>query len=152
MGQVLLKASPDEFYTPSAADGSYKIYVDTGKYKVAPIFPKYALSCSPASHTASFTSTTSQGDTGVNFAMYMADVTDVGVDIVATSSPVPGRASRYYITYTNEGTRSASGNVRFINDPASKYKRSNPVYSSKSGDTLTWTYSNLAPGVSDNSG
>jgi uncharacterized repeat protein (TIGR01451 family) len=70
--------------------------------------------------------------------------TDVAVYLSPYSQAVPGFTSYYAITVVNYGTQAASGTASFTYDAA---LLSNPVAWGGiiSGNTISWTYANLAP-------
>ena len=58
----------------------------------------------------------------------------------------PGFQTKYMIIYKNQGTDTiANGTIQFIKSNKLSIVSSSPAYSSISGDTLKWNYTNLKP-------
>lgn len=73
-----------------------------------------------------------------------APYTDVATYIIPSLQAVPGFTAGYYVAATNYGTTTASGVLNLTYNGALV---SNPVTTgaTQSGNTLAWTYDNLAP-------
>ena len=119
--------------------------LDSGIYvcEAVPFKPYYAIS--PATHTVSNT-----GYFATDSAMFglqpIAGKHDLSVHIVWYWIVRPGFPTHYTVQYKNEGTDTVvNGSVYFVKDSNLTYMSSTPAANSISGDTLTWTFSNLYP-------
>ncbi len=129
----------------SGNDGSFTYDVSAGTYTITPINqnPSY-FSISPASATVTFP--TSASPFNQNFCV----TSNVGADLIVTILPLnlarPGFDNLYKIIYKNIGGIPLSGTVNFtFNDAINDVEESAPVFESQSGNTLSWTFSNLFP-------
>ena len=141
-GKVIVKSTNDSTVTITS-NGNFRIDVDTGTYNSS-FSPNstyhYAF---PATHTSTF-STYNLTDT-VHFAMQpIAGKKDVQASIFPIDIVRPGFDVSYKITYENIGTTVfSSDTIQLIKDVRLNVNSSLPNYTSISGDTIKWNYTNL---------
>ncbi len=98
----------------------------------------------PASHISTF-ATYYNTDT-INFAMVpVPGIQDVSVSIIPLTPARPGFNVTYQISYTNLGTVTMSDSLYFISDTLLNYVSSTQPVINFNGDTMTFSYQNLAP-------
>jgi hypothetical protein len=98
----------------------------------------------PNLHTGTFPAL-SQATTGLDFGLVpTANQADVRVTLTPVGVARPGFTVRYRLTLENRGTTTASGNANLLFDSRFSYVSSTPS-GSRTGQTVTWAYTNLAP-------
>jgi hypothetical protein len=139
---------PDSAYSYTSAAGSYTLGTSYGN-KTVKIQP------GPLWNVTTDTSLTVNVNapvmTGVNFGL--KGITDIyGIDVTITGAMAPRCwwPRTYVISYTNTGTVTTHGEVKFIMPSNCTFGSAIPTYSSVLGNTYTWTYSNLLPGETRN--
>ncbi len=101
-------------------------------------------SYTPSQHVSNFT-TYFNIDTA-NFALFpIPGVQDLKLSLFPISVARPGFNSTYRIVYNNIGTTTMSGSISFAHDNRQSYISSTDPVTNVSGDTLVFTYTNLAP-------
>ncbi len=129
--------------TPS--NGSFKIDVDTGTYKtsVEPNNPYYTAV--PSTATSVFASYFNSDSISLA-VQQIPKKRDLSVNLAELTPARPGFQTIYRIFYKNQGTDTiANGTIQLIKSNKLSIAASSPAYSSTSGDTLKWNYSNLKP-------
>lgn len=129
--------------TPS--NGSFKIDVDTGTYKtsVEPNNPYYTAV--PSTATSVFASYFNSDSISLA-VQQIPKKRDLSVNLAELTPARPGFQTIYRIFYKNQGTDTiADGTIQLIKSNKLSIAASSPAYSSTSGDTLKWNYSNLKP-------
>jgi fimbrial isopeptide formation D2 family protein len=127
------------------SNGSFRLELDTGTYKTSARYHNPYYKIVPAVATSVFSSYFNS-DT-IDFAAEpIAGKRDLSVSLVALIDARPGFETSYRIFYKNQGTDTIiSGNIQLIKNshltPVSSY----PAFSSVSGDTLKWSYTDLKP-------
>lgn len=129
-------------------DGQYRFYVGPGAYTaVAPVPPlHYALSQPAAgSYGGSFVGY-GRVDTARHFGYRpIANQADIRVTLTPYCAARPGFLSIYRLTVENVGTTTvANGTATVTLDGRMAYVSSAPV-GTRSGQTVSWTYTNLPP-------
>ena len=128
--------------------GYFNVYVGAGTYTLAPPTPPlhYTLTQpTTGPYTGSFA-----GYGGVDTARHfgyqpIANQADVRVTLSPYGAARPGFTTRYRLTVDNLGTTTiTSGTATVTLDSRMAYISSTPI-GSRSGQTVTWTYANLAP-------
>ena len=89
--------------------------------------------------------------TGIDFGLKgKFDTYKIDVNITGGSPPRCFQNSTYFITYTNTGTVTSQGEVKFIKSNNLTYVSSSITPNNITGNTYTWNYTNLQPGESRN--
>lgn len=129
-------------------NGQFSIDIDTGTYISSPIINSPYYNIVPPSINSSFANYFNKDS--ISFAVQpIPNKKDLVINLVAISRPRPGSDSYLRIIYKNVGTTTiSSGEILLAKDSRVHYNSSYPLVSSSVGDTLKWTYSNLAPGDS----
>jgi len=127
--------------------GEYVTYTGIGAYTLAmPLPPKHYTISQPTTgpYTGNFTSF-GNVDAGRDFGFQpTANQADVHVVLTPYGAVRPGFVARYRVSLENVGTTAASGSVAVVLDSHLTYVASAPT-GSRTGQTVTWTYANLAP-------
>ncbi|MDO7875152.1 T9SS type A sorting domain-containing protein [Hymenobacter sp. ASUV-10] len=127
--------------------GEYVTYTGTGAYTLPlPVPPKHYTISQPTTgpYTGNFTGF-GNVDAGRDFGFRpVANQADVRVVLTPYGAVRPGFVARYRVTLENVGTTTASGSVAVVLDSHLSYVASAPS-GSRTNQTVTWTYSNLAP-------
>jgi PKD repeat protein len=138
---------PGPYYASTDYNGDYSVWLPLGTYTASFVstFPN-APSC-PASGTQTVNVTTNGQLLYANFATNLIPFVD-GYVTVFGQNLRPGFSSNIYITATNGGNQPiTSATVRYIKPSFTNLVSSNPTPASISGDTLTWTLTNLVSQV-----
>jgi uncharacterized repeat protein (TIGR01451 family) len=130
----------------NVATGTYyitlKVNVDVGTSDQAVLTNNVTLDYTDANGNQPYAQ---QWDTATTTATAPVMTIEKDVDVANAD---PGDTLTYTITYKNTGT-GAAGHV-WVNDtidPDTTYVSSTPTYTSVSGDTYTWHFTNVAPGT-----
>jgi hypothetical protein len=128
--------------------GFFNVYVGAGAYSLAaPVPPLHYALTQPTTgpYTGSFVGY-GLVDTARHFGFRpVANQTDVRVTLTPYGAARPGFITRYRVTVQNVGTTTvASGTATATLDSRMAYISSTPN-GSRTGQTVTWTYANLAP-------
>ncbi len=135
--------SPANSFTATSLTGNFSFLVIPGTHTISiQTGPDWQITSDSTTYTITITNAT-------------IDSLDFGIAPVTTflnlsSSLVPGvpRCNNfidYSIVFQNTGTVPASGTVSFIKDPQLTYDNAMPPFSSMSGDTISWNFTNLLP-------
>ncbi len=143
---VVADNGEDSYGTFTAADGTYRIFTDTGTYTtaIAGALPAY-YSSNPATHTAVFTET---GNTeSANFCIVPNQiVNDVNIIFLPLSEARPGFSAQYQLVYKNGGTTVLSGDITLsYNGSKLSYLSSSQAPENESSGLLTFSYADLNP-------
>ncbi len=135
---------PDNCFTFTDANGRFDFATRTGNYtaKVVPV-GDWEFS------TDSMISIMLPMDTSstLNFGLYSeTQIQEISTSLTSATTrcfwEVP-----YWLTYKNEGTVSASGEIKFVPDNLLGFISAIPTPTETRGDTLVWNYSDLKPGA-----
>jgi len=107
---------------------------------------KSTYSASPANTTVTMPGDVADKDFCISQA---APVSNVGIIILPTAPAVPGIDAGYYISYTNLGTLLASGTITLQYDNTKLTYKSSVLPANVNGNTITFNYANLEPGVGE---
>ena len=135
--------SGNSYYTTTNNLGEYAFSInETGTIIIETAVSN--LMATPANYTISYTG---QDITAQDFCVNsITTANDVNVTLVPlTPAPRPGFASLYRIYYSNYGSTTVSGDVKFIYDDFKVGSVTSPDTFTQNGSELTWTYTNLAP-------
>lgn len=143
---AVVEALPGPRFFYSNPDGAYRIGTDIGNYSLSiPNPPLYHTVTSPTSHTAAFVSL-GNVDSLNHFGLYPTpNINDLRISLAGYHPPRPGDTVYFQLHYTNVGTTTLSGTVKFLPDLALTLLGSTPVAANTVADTLFWNFSNLAP-------
>ncbi len=136
---------PGNYYVSSDAAGNYAFFytdstinytLTTGGFTYWNQTTPATLTCIPQSQLTS----------DLNFGFQLIP----NVHEVAITCPnwgaKPGQVEPMPINYQNNGTATESDTITFVMDSLYSFVSANPAPFLQSGQTLQWTYSNLAPG------
>ena len=137
---------PGNYYVSTDAGGNYAFFFldSTQTYTLSTGGILYwnqtttpaVLSCNPQT----------QSCYGLNFGFQqIPNVHEVSVSCPNWGAK-PGQPEPMPISFQNNGTSTESDTITFVMDPLYSFISSNPAPVSQSGQTIQWTYSNLAPG------
>ena len=148
---ILVVQNPNLFMYNTETNGQYSLgcYQDT--VQVSIVLPKYHQITTPASGSHTVVPA-GQGNTYANrdFGIKpIPGIRDLSIDIQAWPFPRPGYPFLYALTCRNTGTEAMSGSVSMTFDSVLSYVSATPTPSS-TGSTITWNFSNLLPGKSNN--
>jgi uncharacterized repeat protein (TIGR01451 family) len=145
---LLIEVQPGNIFYPTDINGDYAVHSAAGEFTIRPVQPNYTTYVSPGSRVVSFDDFDQQS-TGNNFGLAIqANATDISVAVVADQSLRPGFYFNYITTYKNEGTVASSGTITLQLDDRLLFQSSSTAPLQTLGNTLTFAYSNLAPGQS----
>ena len=125
--------------------GQYHVFAQLSPNTVSADLPNNWFSILPPSHIISFSG---YGNTAVaDFCVQPIGVHhDLDIALFPYLKSVPGFDAWYRLVYTNKGTKTESGNLTLnFNSNKLNFVSAIPAPSSQSGNTLTWTYTNLPP-------
>jgi uncharacterized repeat protein (TIGR01451 family) len=135
----------------TSSDGSYELHVDTGTTTITPLVNNPYYIISPVSSQVNYTS---YGNTANrDFALQpIPGKRDLRVTVGLTSPAArAGFATAYTIVYSNVGTDTvANGAVKMIKPAKLIFTGASVAPDNISGDTLSWNYTNLRPGMKAN--
>ncbi|MBK8967146.1 MAG: T9SS type A sorting domain-containing protein [Lewinellaceae bacterium] len=138
---VVQPKKSNQFFAVTGAAGKYLLYVSgqADTLELASNLPYYAPM--PPYHVVQ------AGNTDpVNFALQpIGPVTDVSVNMVATSVFRPGFKNAITATLSNAGTVPASGTLCLVVDPNLTVLDITPMPDWQSDDTLFWQFTSLEP-------
>jgi hypothetical protein len=141
-------ANATVFGTTESA-GQYKVFADSGAYTLSiPQLPRYYSITQPspsASYTGRFRGY-GNTDSLRHFGLRpVANQADVRITLTPYGAVRPGFLTRYRLTLENVGTTTvASGTATLTLDSHVTYVSSTPS-GSRTGQTVTWSYTSLAP-------
>jgi hypothetical protein len=139
---------PDSATTFTQADGNYALGSTLGNktVQVQP-GPLWNITTSPTLAV----NVNSPVVPGNNFGL--KGITDIyAIDVSITGAMIPRcwRPATYIITYTNTGTITTHGEVKYTLPAGVTFDSSTPAFTSVLGNTYTWAYTNLLPGETRN--
>ncbi|WP_046244425.1 T9SS type A sorting domain-containing protein [Hymenobacter terrenus] len=127
--------------------GFFNVYVGAGSYSLAvPVPPLHYAVTQPTTgpYTGNFVGF-GRVDAARHFGFQpIANQADVRVTLTPYGAARPGFVTRYRATVENVGTTTASGTATATLDSRALYVSSTPN-GSQTGQTVTWSYANLAP-------
>ena len=132
-------------FSATSSTGRFTILVDTGTYTTSPVLSVPYYNAIPASHATAFSNTYFQFD---NFSFALQPIPgykDVTIYVTPLLQARPGRPILYKIECYNPGTSTVSGTFNFIKDSKLTYDSASVTPLTISGDTITWSYTNLKP-------
>lgn len=130
------------YTTYTNADGFYKFINVPDGINTVTANPANTYTATPGSY--SFTMPAVEDD--ANFCISPSEIiNEVSVTLVPTSQARPGFAASYIIYYENLGTITANGTISLQFDSSKLIFVSTSPAMTASGNTLTFTYSNLLP-------
>ncbi len=142
----MVKLEPGPQYTITNNEGNYYFYTDIGNAIVSYL---------PFAHW--HPTSTSIYNVSIDSAGQKIDTLDIGircrvnvhdVSVYITGSPTrAGFGTHYWLTYKNWGTVTANGTIEFQYDSLLTYNTSTHTPVSHIGNTLTFAYDTLGPGV-----
>jgi len=141
---IVKAVKPGKEYSTVPVNGIYQMDVDTGTYTVSydPQVQYYSASASVVKNIPAY------HDTGiVNFNVTALPAKrDLAISAVALISARPGFDVFYRLVYKNAGTDTvANGQIIFNKDSRLNLLYTVPAFTSVSGDTLKWNFTNLKP-------
>ncbi|QHJ07818.1 DUF7619 domain-containing protein [Hymenobacter busanensis] len=143
---VLTETNQQLSYSTVAGSGQYYVFGNAGAYNLAlPNVPAhYTLSQAAAGYSGQFPAA-GQTTSGLDFGLSpVANVADVRVTLTPYGAARPGFLTKYRVTLENTGTTTAAGTLSATLDARAQYVGSTPA-GSASGNTVSWSYSGLAP-------
>jgi uncharacterized repeat protein (TIGR01451 family) len=142
----ILNIQPGNYYVATDAAGNYTFYYfdSTTTYTITAQPITYWNQTAPAGPITCQPST--QSTSGLDFAFTMIP----GIHEVSITCPSwparPGQPEPMPIWYENNGTATESDTITFVMDSLYSYISATPAPDVINGQTLQWSYSNLAPG------
>lgn len=133
-------------FSPSATTdllGGFFIYADTGTSIISAGKLRYYIN-TPASYTTSFTTYGNAATMEIPLSP-AGDVQDLHITLLGTTRERLGTDFTYKMVYSNVGLKTMSGSAMLIMDHRLSFVSSKPSYNSMDGDTIRWSYFNLAP-------
>ncbi|MFD2719340.1 T9SS type A sorting domain-containing protein [Hymenobacter monticola] len=144
--QVVSDATAGTHYSSTAGTGEYTVLGLPGAaYSISIPSPHaYYTVSAPATRTGTYPGA-GQTTTGLDFGLAPnLSQADVRMTLTPVGVARPGFTVRYRLTLENRGTTTASGNANLVFDSRFSYVSSTPS-GSRTGQTVTWAYTNLAP-------
>lgn len=139
MEGILMKAGSNS-WSVSQPDGYYSMNadLDTGLLKPIPVSPYVQIN--PPFYQVQ------QSEFNKDFGIYLPPgITDASVANTATTVFRPGFGNGIFVTYTNKGTETVSGQIKVLLDQSLDYLGATPAATGNLGDTLTWDFQDLPP-------
>ena len=126
-------------------NGFFRNDVDTGTYKTSVTFNSPYYTTAPLTYTSTFSSYFNNDS--LNFAVQpIQGKRDLSITLIGLTPSRPGFQTQYKLAYKNQGTDTvATGTVQLIKSNKLTVVSTSPTYTSISGDTLRWNYTNLKP-------
>ena len=137
--------NPGNYIVYSNSNGHYDAYLDSGKYKLAPVYPRFSSSTTTSPHTSNINSASPKDS--ADFGLSIPDYYDLSVSVANENRLRPGKSVNYNITAKNAGTLPTyNATVSFTPDSILVYHKSSPSYGKKSGNTYSWNIDTIQPG------
>jgi hypothetical protein len=137
----------NKVYSPVNSTGAFQAYASPGAYtlELAQV-PVHYLLTQPARGSFSGTfSGSNQLMAGQDFGLVpQFNINDIRITLTPYNAPRPGFTTSYRVSIENTGTSTVSGAANLVLDSHFTYVSSTPS-ATRSGQTLTWNYTNLAP-------
>ncbi|MDD5570251.1 MAG: T9SS type A sorting domain-containing protein [Bacteroidales bacterium] len=126
--------------------GNYRIFSDTGDYKITIPNPIKYATITPLEYTGHFADK-NLTDSAKNFAVhFIADMNDLEIYLTPLTNIVrAGRDADYQLKYKNAGSEIISGSVELNYSDSLEYKSSSITPDNITNTKLTWNFSNLNP-------
>ena len=132
-------------FSAASSMGRFAILVDTGTYTTTPALSLLSYNAIPASRTSVFGNTYFHFDS-FSFALQpIPGYKDVTINVMPLSPARLGTPLLYKIECYNPGTSTVGGTFNFIKDSKLTYDSASVTPLTISGDTITWSYTNLMP-------
>ncbi|HEX8326395.1 MAG TPA: T9SS type A sorting domain-containing protein [Hymenobacter sp.] len=132
----------------TSATGSYELFTGSGTYSAGlPQVPVHYTLSQPASgtHTGSFAGY-GRLDSAKHFGIRpLANQADLRVTLTPYGAARPGFTARYRLTVENVGTTTVANGTAAVTLDSRLLYVSSTLNGSRAGQTVTWTYANLAP-------
>ncbi len=146
IGNVGINLMPGSVNAISNLSGDYGYAVLPGTYDLNFTgAPGWSLTSSPATYD---TTVISSAITGLDFGVYPDSVYGSAVTSLTSNFPRCQWNVAYFLTVHNNGFTFLDGTLTFTHDPLLTYVSSSQPPFSQVGNTLTYTYTGLAPGQS----
>ncbi|MFM7078819.1 MAG: SprB repeat-containing protein [Bacteroidota bacterium] len=146
MGNQLATVTPPGTSMISSAFGGYGTIVTAGNYDISySPAPGWVLSSIPSTYTVTVT-TSSIGN--LDFGLYPDSVFADGNLSLTSGLPRCFWTVPYYLNFYNSGFTTLTGSLSFNHDPLMTFSSSTITPASQSGNTVSYTFSNLYPGQS----
>ncbi len=146
IGNIGVDLTPGSITALTNLQGYYGFVTDTGTYDITyPGAPGWNLTSSPGTYNVNV-SNASVGN--LDFGLYPDSTLGSAVASIYGGWPRCFWNVPYYLTVHNNGFTILNGAMTFTHDPLMTYVSSSVAPFSYSGNVLTYTYSNLAPGQS----
>lgn len=141
-----VNVNPGNYNVYSDAAGHWKAYLDTGTYTFS-YLPN--VSFSQTSLPLTYNAAVPPSNTGFDFGAYSAQALyDHYFYVWHHAMRCQPSLGYTYVDITNNGVLSVQGSVTMVHSANLSLNNAIPPPDIISGDTLTWYYSNLAPGQS----
>ncbi len=143
-----IHVQPGNGFLSSDANGNWAAPFPAGTYQFSCVVPLYQQMTEPSSGSYSVVSTgTGLNLSGNNFGFdSIPNNQDLRIHL-GTIPPVPGFTRNYWLRYENVGTTTENATVTLDYDPSLIFVYADPG-STHTGNRITWTLPNLAPGAS----
>lgn len=146
---VVIQASPVNYFAASGTDGSYQIFTDTGSYSLTiPYPPLYYTATTASPQTAVFT-VLGQIDAGNHFGFApVPGMNDLQVHITPINYGARvGMGEIYHLTYENIGTTTINNAaVSFKFPSGASFNSAVPSVTAVNSDSASWNVGSLVPG------
>jgi hypothetical protein len=142
--KYLIKNATDSGYAIADAQGNMSLDLNAGTYTIKPIFSHPYFTVLPTQANV----TLPEDTLPTNFCITpIGNFNDVTIQIIPTNDARPGFSdATYQIIYTNKGTTTVSGTIRFtFQDYIQDFVSSSVVPASNANGVVTFSYSNLKP-------
>jgi len=138
-----------DYATLTQANGYYALYTTEGNNTLTAFSANSNFTFTPASQQVDFTGYGNQAT--VNFcAEANAEVNDASIVLLPIGGAVPGFSSNYQIVITNQGTTDLDGEILLTyNENLQTFIEASPSESTATNNTLSFTFTDLAPFQSD---
>ncbi len=137
--------NPGNYIVYTNSDGHYDAYIDSGNYKLAPVYPRFSASTTASPHSSKINSTSPKDS--ADFGLSIPDYYDLSVSVTNENRLRPGKSVNYNVTAKNAGTLPIyNATVSFTPDTTLFYHKSTPTYGKKSGNTYSWNIDTIKPG------
>lgn len=138
-----------DYATLTQANGYYALYTTEGNNTLTAFSANSNFTFTPASQQVDFTGYGNQAT--VNFcAEANAELNDASIVLLPIGGAVPGFSSNYQIVITNQGTTDLDGEILLTyNENFQTFTEASPSESTSTNNTLSFSFSDLAPFQSD---
>ena len=138
-----------DYATLTQENGYYTLYTTEGNNTLTAFSANSNFTFTPASEQVDFTGYGNQAT--VNFcAEANAELNDASIVLLPIGGAVPGFSSNYQIVITNQGTTDLDGEILLtFNENLQTFIQASPSESTATNNTLSFTFTDLAPFQSD---